>query len=407
VAPRTDHRLPWPLLATMAAVALFELILAWTTAGTFDVTIFRSFADTVRQVGPVDIYGLDSAGLMVYNHPPLVGWWLVLVDWVASLGVPFGFMIRLPSVLAHAASVYLVFDMLRRRTTPRHALVAGFGVALSPLLLIIAGFHGNNDPVVAALLLAAVWLLVDRRRPAWAGFVFSLAVSVKITPLVVLPILLVAAWALGRDPSSTKSDKKVPLLHNAEVKRFVLGGMPVFVVLWGPALVLSTNGYLRHVMAYNGSGFPRVWGPYQVLRWLDAPDVLLNLYARPGTYLVALVCALLPAWLIRYTPQRLPAAVALSLSGFLLLSPGWATQYLAWIAAAVFLMELWPALVFTAGAGTVYLVLYWQWRGDVRPLEPGQIPILFVAWLVLIPVVVLGMRALLPFRAGPDATIAE
>jgi hypothetical protein len=73
----------------------------------------------------------------------------------------------------------------------------------------------------------------------------------------------------------------------------------------------------------------------------------------------------------------------------------------------VFLMELWPALVFTVGAGTVYLVLYWQWRGDVRPLEPDQIPILFVAWLVLVPVVVLGMRALLPSRGGPDVTIAR
>jgi hypothetical protein len=419
-AAPTHHRLPRPLLATVVVVAVFELILAWTTAGTFDVTIFRSFADTVRQVGPVDIYSLDSAGLMVYNHPPLVGWWLAVVSWVASLGVPFGFMIRLPSVVAHAASVYLVFDMVRRRATARQALVAGFGVALSPLLLIIAGFHGNNDPVVAALLLATVWLLVDRRRPVWAGFAFSLAVSVKITPLVVLPILLVAAWALGRDPgtseNATSPARSAPpqkgtllnsVMRNHQLRRFLLGGVPVFVVLWGPALVLATNGYLRHVMAYNGSGFPRVWGPYQVLKWLGAPEVLLNLYARPGTYLVALLCALVPAWLIRYTPHRLPAAVALSLSGFLLLSPGWATQYLAWIAAAVFLLELWPALVFTVGAGGVYLILYWQWRGDVRPLEPGQIPILFVAWLVLIPVVVLGMRALLPSRGEPDVRIAR
>lgn len=408
------RRPPWPLLLTVALVAVFELILAWTTAGTFDVTIFRSFADTVRQVGPIDIYSLDSAGLMVYNHPPLVGWWLAVVGWVASLGVPFGFMIRLPSILAHAASVYLVFDMVRRRTTARQALVAGFGVALSPLLLIIAGFHGNNDPVVAALLLAAVWLLVDRRRPGWAGFAFSLAVSVKITPLVVLPILLVAAWALGRDPYTSLARSAPPkvgtflnsLKRNHQLRRFLLGGVPVFVLLWGPALTLATKGYLRHVMAYNGSGFPRAWGPYQVLKWLGAPDVLLNLYARPGTYLVALACALVPAWLIRHTPTRLPAAVALSLSGFLLLSPGWATQYLAWIAAAVFLLKLWPALVFTVGAGGVYLVLYWQWRGDVRPLEPDQLPILFVAWLVLIPVVVQGMRALLPSRGEADVTIA-
>jgi hypothetical protein len=412
--PPPDRRPPWPLLVTMAVVAIGELLLAWYTAGTYDITIFRSFADTVERVGPVDIYSLDEAGLMVYNHPPLVGWWLEAVGRVAALGVPFGFMIRLPSVLAHAASAYLVYDMVRRRTTPRRALVAGFGVALSPLLVIIAGFHGNNDPVVAVLLLASVWLLVDRRHPGWAGFAYSLAVSVKITPLVVLPILLVAAWALGRDPSSTKSDtspdrsappKAGPFL-NITVRRFALGGLPVAVVLWGPPLVLATNGYLRHVMAYNGSGFPRVWGPYQLLTSIGAPDLLLELYARPGTYLVALACALVPAWLIRYTPERLPAATALALSGFVLLSPAWATQYLAWIAAAVFLLELWPALLFTVGAGIVYLILYWQWRGDVRPLEPYQIPILFVAWLVLVPVVVLGIRALRRSPGEPDVRIA-
>jgi uncharacterized membrane protein len=374
--------LPWSLLLAVGLVTALELVLAWTTAGTYDITIFRSFADTVARVGPVRIYGLDEAGLMVYNHPPLVGWWLSVVGWLASHGLPFGFVIRFPSVLAHIASVYLVFDMLARRAAGRagrrRALVAGFGVALSPLLIIIAGYHGNNDPVVAALVLASAWLLVDRRAPVWAGLAFSLAVSVKIIPLVVLPILLVAAWALGR----------------RDALRFVLGGIPVFVLLWGPALVLATMGYLRHVMAYNGSGFPRVWGPYQLLKGIGAPELLLDLYVRPGTYALVLVCALLPAWVIRHTPQRLPAAVALALTGFVLLSPGWATQYLAWIAAAVFLLDLWPALLFTLGAGTAYLVLYLQWDGDVRPPEAYQLPIIFIAWLVLVPVVVFGWRRL-------------
>src|SRR5262249_9148146 len=151
---------------------------------------------------------------------------------------------------------------VRRRRGESAGVVAGMVVALSPILLIIAGFHGNNDPVVAALLLAAVWLLVDRRAPVWAGFVFSLAGSGKVTPLVVLPILLVAALALSR----------------RELIRFVLGGVPVFVLLWVPPLVVATKGYLSHVMAYNGSGFPRQWGIYEFLSIVHAPDWLLWLY---------------------------------------------------------------------------------------------------------------------------------
>jgi hypothetical protein len=365
------------LAVVVIAVSGLELVLAWSTAGTYDVTIWESFAATVERVGPVRIYALDAAGLMVYNHPPLVGWWLMVVNGGSDLGLPFGFLVRLPSIIAHVFAVFLIFDMVRRRR-PQWAWASALGVALSPLLAIIAGFHGNNDPVMATLLLASVWLLVDRRSPLPSGFAFSLAVSVKIIPLVALPILLVVAFRLGR----------------RELGRFVLGGVPVFALLWVPPLVLATRGYLSHVMLYNGSGFPRQWGPYQFLHGLGAPQGLLDLYVRPGTYAIVLLCALLPAWLIRNTPQRAPLAVATALSLLMLISPAWAAQYVAWIAAAVFLISFLPAAAFTIVAGAVYVTLYLWWEGDVRPMTTGQIWVLSIAWLALVPVVVSGLRAL-------------
>src|SRR5258706_3360717 len=150
-APAPSRRRPdLPPAALYAAVVLvtaLELVLAWRTHGTYDITIWRSFAATVDRVGPIDIYSLDGAGLMVYNHPALVGWWLMVVNAATGLGVPFGFMIRLPSILAHVASVFLVYDMVKRRR-PGRALASGLAVAISPLLIIVSGYHGYNAPVV-------------------------------------------------------------------------------------------------------------------------------------------------------------------------------------------------------------------------------------------------------------------
>jgi Glycosyltransferase family 87 len=394
------------LVGTVALVTVVELALAWSTAGTYDIAIWRSFAETVSRIGPIEIYSLDDAGLMVYNHPPLIGWWLTVVNAGSGLGVPFGFLIRLPSIASHVAAVFLILAMVTRRR-PEHAWASAIAVAASPLLVIIAGFHGNNDPVMATLLLTSVWLLADRRAPALAGLAFSLAVSVKIIPLVVLPILLIVACAQGQpDPRPDSPPRSVfgALAPRDHLRRFVLGGLPVFVLLWVPPLVLATKGYLSHVMLYNGSGFPRQWGPYQFAEGLGLPQVLLDLYVRPGTYAVVLVCALLPAWLIRHTPDRAPLAVATSLSLLMLISPAWAAQYVAWIAAAVFLIAFRPALGFTIGAGAVYITLYIWWLGDVRPLTTGQIWVLAIGWIALVPVVVAGLRALA--RDRPPAPAA-
>src|SRR5690242_730798 len=68
-------------------VTLVELAFAKKTHGTYDINIWQSFAATVDRVGPIKIYSLDSAGLMVYNHPPLVGWYLVLINAINHMGI--------------------------------------------------------------------------------------------------------------------------------------------------------------------------------------------------------------------------------------------------------------------------------------------------------------------------------
>lgn len=381
------HRSALVLAVAVAAVLTGELIIAARTFGTADVLIFSTFADTVREAGPIHIYGLDQAGLNVYNHPPLVGRWLQLVNWATDRGASFSFMIRLPSVLAHAGTVLLVYAILRRRVSGRIALASALLVAVSPLLVILSGFHGNNDPVVAACTILAVYLLVDRRWPVLAGAAFSLAISIKIVPIIALPLLLVVAWRLGR---------------GRDVLRFVAGGLPLFAALWVPVLAADERGFVDHVLRYNGEGFPRVWGLYFLGEWTSTPSGVLTFYASYGSYLVLAIAAAVPAVLVRRTPRHAPAALGLAFSLFLTLTPSWAPQYTAWIGATVFLIEFWSATLFTVGVGAVYGYFYSYWNGfkvwsvgNVAPPTPEQRPYLVLAWLCTVVTAVVGVRALM------------
>ena len=385
--PRIGGRVPaavWaPLGALVAVVLTGELLLAWFTEGTADVVIFESFADTVGAVGPLRIYGLDSAGLMVYNHPPLTGWWLTITNVVVrESAVPFGFMIRLPSVVAHAATVYLVLDLVRRRRPLRWAVASAVLVACSPVLVILSGFHGNTDTVVAMLTIASASLLVDRRRPVLAGLAFSVAISVKIVPIVALPVLLVAAAHLGR----------------RDLLRFLAGGVPVFLLVWMPVLMSAGRGFATHVLGYAGTGFPRVWGWYGLIEGPGGIDAGGSAVAGFATYVVLVGSALVPAWLMQGDPRRAPGAIGVALSLLLALTPSWAPQYLAWVGAAVFLVEFWSAATFTIVAGCVYAYLYHFWSGhewelaDVEPPTGVRELLLHAVWLTLVASAVVGLR---------------
>jgi hypothetical protein len=95
---------------------------------------------------------------------------------------------------------------------------------------------------------------------------------------------------------------------------------------------------------------------------------------------------------------------------FLLLSTASATQYLAWAAAAVFLVTVWGGALYNATAGAFLVIIYshWNdapfWRWDRAYTQPITIPEAImgeVVWATLLVVVVVGFW---PHRgrASPD-----
>jgi hypothetical protein len=112
---------------------------------------------------------------------------------------------------------------------------------------------------------------------------------------------------------------------------------------------------------------------------------------------------------------------------FLLISPAFATQYLAWPLAAAYLIDLWAATLYNLSAGVLLAEVYNRWNGglpwdDARagPLLPKEVAALAAVWVVLLLVVIAGLRHITkpaqtegllpvgqPARAGSSPRTAE
>lgn len=397
IAARLDVRklcaskdVPLAVLVAVFVTLTLELIVAATTAGTDDILHWVYFVDAVRRHGPVGIYAA-SVPYSYYNHPPLMGYVLVGVDVLRHIGIPVAFTIRAMSSVASAVAAFVVYALVRRLRGERQAVITGVLLAFSPVLFTISGFHGNTDPIFSMLVLLAAYLLAVRERAGWAGVVIALAVGVKLPAVLALPVLGTYAATRGR----------------RALLRFSLGAGLVFLVTWGPAMALEWSNLKHHVVDYPGLGLAQ-WGLMQFGHWAGDPGWVA--WARgSGRDVIAVLCALVPAVLVFRRPQTVVMGVAVTLCAFLAASPEFAAQYLAWAAAASFLLSFWGGLAYNAFAGWLLIGLYNRWNhtffatshrmDNYHPFTPHEVVFLMVPWVVLVLTTWSGLRAMWAGRA--------
>jgi len=370
------------VLGVAVVATAVKLLVAARTFGTNDVHSWLSFGEGVREYGPVDLYGHQFFSL--YNHPPLSGRMLVAVNWLVDhdLGT-FVFLIKVPAVFADLVTVLLVFELVRLRASTARALLAGVLVACSPALGVVSGFHGNTDSVFVMFVVLGVYLLVVRRWAAVAGAAFALALSVKLTPVVVAPLLLVLVVRLGW----------------RRVLTFTGGGAVVFALLWLPVVLRRWTEFSRDVLGYQGIQ-AREWGLNQFAVWAHVPAGITGWLIGPGRFVVLLVSGLLPAIIAWRRPSSCaPAAAGLALALFLLLSPAFGMQYLVWPLAVAYFVNFWVATVYNVAVSVFVLVVYshwngappWDWWEGVATLfRPGDSVLMVISWVALAAVVVAG-----------------
>jgi hypothetical protein len=366
-----------------------KLRLAGTTAGTNDISHWRFFASSVHDVGPIGIYA--SHFQVPFNHPPLIGWWLLAVNAVSSHGPSVRFLIRVPASIADVATALIVFELIRPWRSLNEATVAGAVVALTPVLFVISGFHGNTDPVfVMFAVLSAYLVMCD--RPFGAGFSAATALSIKLVPVVALPVIAAALWRDRR-----------------RLRAFTIGFLAVLVPLWGPVIVRQWSGFKRNVLDYEGLRPQESrWGIVDLARHTHIPG-LVDVLVGPGRVAALAISALLPAYLVLRRRGGLAVGVGLSLALFLLLTTNFGMQYLAWAAAAVLLLDVWAGAAYNVSAGALVLVTYTHWtngfpwdQARAQQLTPLQERLGWLTWTVLLACVVLGIRRLWRWPRTPE-----
>jgi tetratricopeptide (TPR) repeat protein len=335
------------ILAGVASLALLiKILLALKTYGTNDVYVYDQFSVWSRYLG-VSLYRMDST----FNHPPSMIYVLHFLSWAtAAAGVPFSFWIRLPSILADTANLWLVWKMVGEgsgvRSNDRSVFWSLILLACAPTLILISGFHGNTDSVVIFFILLTIYL-VEHDANIWlAGAAFGLAHCVKVFPLIVAPVILL---------NLSGRTRKI---------KFCVAAGAVLVAAWSPFIFQDPQAVIGQVFGYR-SVYGN-WGLSFLARQLPANKhwaQSLNTDFRLGGAYLALGVVWIVSWRMNWEAvrPRLFCQAGLVFLLFLAVSNGFGVQYLSWLAPWVAELGWAPSAIFYAASGVFLFLVYNFW----------------------------------------------
>jgi hypothetical protein len=310
----------------------------------------------------------------------------------AGGGTPLDLLARVPASVADLGAALLVFEVLKTRRPLQLAARSAILVAVSPVLFVASGIHGDKVGVAVALLLAAVYLLVDRDAPLVAGIALAIASRVEPMALLAAPVALAAvASGAGAGEDEGQPARRSRLVHFGGALAGALFAAWVPSLAWGWDSLKGDPG---------GGSAPGGLGPGWVLaRSVD--QGLAGWLLGSGRPLV-LAAAVVPAVLwVRHRPRRVYAAVGLLLLAPLALAPAWSPRDLVWPAVFGYLGDArWASIYAVAAAATVAWTSTW-WGGGLpwaAGVAPGTVPDGTIAGLGLITWVVLASWLFLGWR---------
>ncbi|HOL73457.1 MAG TPA: hypothetical protein PKW45_18565, partial [Bryobacteraceae bacterium] len=299
-----------------------RLWLWWRFIGSNDPHIWAQHANHILTLGLEGAY----VQVRILNHPPLMAWMSALCAVLTELAggglLNFARLIKAPGVIAEFATITLLW----RFGSSRAAAV----YALSPVAILISGFHGNTDPLCAALILAGA-VMASRERWFLGGIGFAAAINVKLIPLLLVPALLVSASQRART-------------------RLVAGLSLAVVPFLPPALSVAPAMY-RNIVNYVPS--PAEWG---VTAFLDT--AARTWYSAHGRFVVVCAILCLALW-SRWNKMPLMNQLAAACALWLILTPGFGVQYLIYVVPLVCMVDLRYAVLWSCSAGAMLATLYW------------------------------------------------
>ncbi len=248
------------------------------------------------------------------------------------------FALKVAFVVCDLAIVLVLLDILRRGRQGAHWVLA---YAWNPLLATEVAGSGHIDIVGVLLLLVSVAALVRRWR-AVAALAFGLAVSVKLLPIVLLPLY----WRRVR-------------MRDAALAAIVVGLLYVPFLKHGRIPIGSLGTYVQR-FRFNDPVFA-------TLERVAAPQVVAGLAVLVG-FLTAI-------WMRRKPAEGALDAFAWPMAASLLCAPVVYPWYLLWLLPFIKSTSTVPIMIWTLSIIPTYYV--WHLRIVGRPwLVPTWIMVL-------------------------------
>ena len=333
------HAWRWALVdvAVVATVALMTyLSIAVWQAGISDISIYAQYAHAFwLQVPRFQRFPLE--------YPPLA----LLPFALTLLAAPNPIV---PFSCGMAVLVVALYVGMVRWSGRRAALICLAYLLISEQAMLVSRF----DIVPALLTVGALWA-AQRRHFGWAHVLLGLGVLVKLYPIFLVPLLLIAeSRLLQQEQSAIKSNWRRWLPHMAMLARRVgtqctVIGVGALLVWWrNPTSVLLPITYAAHrpaqvesllaTIAWFGSWFGMPLTQiftFGSVNWIGPlPNSLLP-WTLPA---LALGCVLVYLWQWR-GKMSLPTAFLAVLCVVLLTNRVFSTQYLIWAVPFIALAE--------------------------------------------------------------------
>ena len=337
MSPTRDLR-PVLIVALALVATMAKLAIAYNTIGTNDAVFFYGFAKVLNEHGLEWTY----AHSRYFNHPPLTAYFLrgifLLTEtkWAQDFGIHFPFLLRLPGIVADFLVVMILLQFRNIDPPSQSSGATSIRIptwalalfALSPVSLMVSGFHGNTDPAMVLFLVGAVWMCL-RAQPLLAGLFFALSCQIKIVPLLFLPAFLFFWWSQNRS------------------RLFLITGATTTVVLWSEPLFSFPLLFAKNVLAYGS--YWGIWGITYLFRATGMPEFSrLSFFGlEPAQNIIMFVlkltvvsAALWIAWQHRHARGRaFVESLAYTWLVFFVFAPGVCPQYLIWFAPFILILS--------------------------------------------------------------------
>jgi uncharacterized membrane protein len=344
------------IVALAGLAFLCKIVIALNTMGTNDVVAFYTFARSLADHGLAWTYQngvVWFSGFPVFNHSPLVAYFIQFIDRLArqpffiASGFTFPFLLRLPGIIADFV-VVLLLVRLRSTTSIRIPTWALLLFAISPVSLMVSGFHGNSDPVMLMFLLLACVMAVHD-RPLFCGLLLALSVQIKMVPLLLFPIFFFF-WGARR-----------------QTWRFLIPFVATSLICVAEPLLNFPALYLRNVLSYGS-----YWGLWGITYWLRLTGYrgfdIVSFYHLPiwETIVLTALKILIAAAVFAIAWRRrkldgveLMRSCAYAWIVFFVFAPGISPQYMIWLAPFVLLLS--PHLyAYLAASSSLFLFFFYN-----------------------------------------------